>query len=71
MTTFTTNPGVDVFETGGPHGLLRIETGKPFTTEDQREISILSIDGAHALTQSAGKPAAKQAAEATRGGDES
>lgn len=70
MTTFNTNPGVKVFETCGPNGLLRVEAGKPLTTTDSHEIAILSSDGAHALTKSDG--AARHADEKEeKGGDKS
>lgn len=55
MKTFTTNPGVESFETGGPTGLLRVEAGKPFETSDPAVIAILEDAGRHALTVSAPK----------------
>ena len=74
MTTFTTNPGVNAFETGGPEGLIRIEAGTPYSTTDSREISVLEIAGAHALTKSEGRAAAadkSKADQAPKAGDES
>ncbi len=68
MTTFNTNPGVKVFETCGPNGLLRVEAGKPLTTTDSREIAILSSDGAHAVSSDG---AARHADDKKKGGDES
>lgn len=53
MKTFTTNPGVDHFETGGPKGeLLTIEAGSPFKTSDPAVIAVLEDAGRHALTSS-------------------
>lgn len=58
MTTFTTNPGVGSFETGGPNGeLLRVEAGSPFSTDDRAVIHILETSGAHAVTSSDAAPA--------------
>lgn len=57
MKNFATKSGVDVFETGGPNGLIRIEAGKPLSTDDPAVISILENSGAHALTISDGKTA--------------
>lgn len=49
MKSFTTKPGVDAFQTQGPHGILLVEAGSPLLTEDPAEISILESAGAHAL----------------------
>lgn len=71
MTTFSTNPGVNAFETQGPEGLLRVEADAPFSTTDPREIAVLETAGAHALTKSARKPAPADASKTEKGGDES
>jgi hypothetical protein len=70
MTTFNTNPGVNVFETVGPNGTIRIEAGTPYSTKDSREVGLLESYGAHALTKSAGS-APKAEKKIEKGGDES
>jgi hypothetical protein len=58
MTTITTNPGVNHFETGGPDGdLITIVADTPLTTDDERVVAILRENGAHALTISDAAPA--------------
>jgi hypothetical protein len=62
MKTFTTNPGVQRFETGGPDGLITIEAGSPLSTDDPRVIAVLEDAGVHALTS-------RKADKAEKGGE--
>ncbi len=65
MTTFATTPGVNSFETGGPNGaLIRVESGKPYQTDDPGEIAILEAAGPHVLTSSPDAAAAAAPASA-------